>query len=106
MTVSDRPMVPARSLSNTTISDDIRSTSVDHQIQECRDEDCACGWETYVVDHVCKASTSTWKRVSIHKLLHREEDNPLLKAYEAGSIRHVHLPANNMTWAQVMHHIP
>lgn len=103
--VSDRPLVPARSLSNTTISEDIRSQSIDHHMQTCNDGDCACGWETYVVDHTCQDSLSDWTRVSIHNLLHQEHDNPLLRDYDSGKIRHVHLPANNMTWAQVSFYV-
>jgi hypothetical protein len=96
----ERPARKPRSVSNTTISDDNKTT--DHsQLQECNDENCAFGWETYVLDHACKASTTSWNRVSIHRLLHQEEDNPLLRKFEEGKIRHVHLPANNMKWVEV-----
>jgi len=94
-------MVPERSLSSSTISEDIKSGSASYLVQDCSDEDCAFGWETYVVDHNCKASESKWSRISIHKLLHQEENNPLSAKYVSGTIRHVHLPANNMTWVQV-----
>jgi hypothetical protein len=104
ITVSDQPLVPARSLSNTTISEDVMGQSIDHHLQDCTDEDCACGWETYVINlcHGCENPTAPERvRVSIHKLLHQEKDNPLLRDYEPSKIRHVHLPANNMTWAEV-----
>ena len=78
-----------------------RKKSTEHQLSSCSNEDCACGWETYVVDHNCKESVSAWTRIPIHNLLHQEQDNPLLRDYDPGTIRHVHLPANNMTWAQV-----
>lgn len=105
-TISDHRTVPERSLTSTSISEDIKSLSTDHHLTECCDSDCACGWETYVCDHACKVpeppeSQSKWHRISIHELLHQEEGNPLLREYAPGTIRHVHLPANNMTWVQV-----
>jgi hypothetical protein len=60
---------------------------------------------TYVLDHACsppkKQSQLSDVKLSIHDLLHQEEGNPLLRDYEKGIIRHVHLPANNMKWVEV-----
>jgi hypothetical protein len=54
-----------------------------------------------VVDHECGAVKGIWNRVPIHKLLHDDENNPLLRELQEGKIRHVHLPANNMKWVEV-----
>ena len=99
--VSERTLSRDRALEHTSNLHKHRKKSTEHQMSSCSDEDCACGWETYVVDHNCKESVSAWTRIPIHNLLHQEQDNPLLRDYDPGTIRHVHLPANNMTWAQV-----
>lgn len=98
-----------RPRAHTTASEDVTSQSLeDHHITECGDEQCAFGVMTYVCDHVCKRPKSSgpqsiWRRVSIHTLLHEEKGkNPLLDDYVDGTIRHVHLPANNMAWVQVI----
>jgi hypothetical protein len=101
ITVTDRPRIPERSLSNTSFSGDSKSANIDPHPLECSDHDCAFGWTTYVLNHACKVPQTSQKKVSIHRLLHEEEDNPLLKPYEKDSIRYVHLPANNMTWVEV-----
>lgn len=101
VTISDGPRMPQRTRSNTTLSYENNSLSIDHCLQECSDPDCAFGWETYVCDHHCRKSESKWTRVSIHKLLHDAKDNPMLADHVKGVIRHVHLPANNMKWIEV-----
>jgi hypothetical protein len=45
-------------------------------------------WETYVLDHACDPFKAGFKRetkLSIHKLLHHANDNPLLWKIENGS---------------------
>lgn len=101
VTQSDYPRVPLRSLSNTTISDENKSASIHHGLQDCDDRYCAFGWETYVCNHDCQKAESRGHKISIHKLLHEAESNPLLEQHVEGVIRHVHLPANNMKWVEV-----
>lgn len=101
VTISDQPRVPQRTLSNTNLSYENKSLSIDHNLQECSDPNCAFGWETYVCDHNCRESEPEWSRIFIHTLLHDTEENPLLADHVEGVIRHVHLPANNMKWIEV-----
>jgi len=57
---------------------------------------------TYVLDHhATNEELKADDKISIHQLLHEEENNPLLRPYAEGTIRHVHLPANNMRWVEV-----
>jgi len=100
-TTVDRPRVPERSMSNTSMCDDSKRSNIDPTPQDCSDPDCAFGWTTYVLNHAWKLPQTVSHKVSIHTLLHEKQDNPLLDPYSEDSIRYVHLPANNMTWVEV-----
>jgi hypothetical protein len=94
----------AGSVTSATLSGE-SSVSFENKLEDCNDENCAFGWETYVLDHSCDPSTAKVElsnpKISIHKLLHQQKNNPLLREPEKGIIRHVHLPANNMKWVEV-----
>jgi hypothetical protein len=93
---------PVRSDTADTIADSAINTQ---ELYDCHDENCAFKWMTYVADYAFQTPNTpqktTWSRVSIHDLLHRNVDNSFCKKLASGHIRHVHLPANNMKWVEV-----
>jgi hypothetical protein len=104
-TTVDRPRIPERSMSSTSIYDDSKKSSIDPKLSDCSDPNCAFEWTTYAIYYNCKLSKTTrstpQEKVFIHDLLHKKESNPLLEPYASDVRRYVHLPANNMTWVEV-----
>lgn len=71
---------------------------------ECSEKNCEPGWSTHVITYNCQTFKANDRKSAMHKLLHVEEGNLISDPNNPcpeGSVRYIHLPANNMRWVEV-----